>query len=100
VQPQVGFVVHSDDVGLESSLAVTGHVAVTSDPKILRALASGRAPRRWLFVLGYAGWAPGQLEAELARHDWFVVPYDEELLFGADHGAKWQRALELRGIEL
>jgi len=100
VQPQVGFVIHSDEVGAESSLATTGEVAVTSDPQILRTLSGKHPPRHWLFLLGYAGWGPGQLESELARHDWFTLPFDEALLFDADHGSKWQRAMELRGIEL
>lgn len=33
---------------------------------------------------GYAGWAPGQLEAELKREDWRIEPSDEEALFAGD----------------
>lgn len=42
---------------------------------------------------GYAGWAPGQLEAELARDAWFVAPARHDDIFGVDQSDLWQRVL-------
>ena len=53
-----------------------------------------------MMVFGYAGWGPGQLESEFERHDWLVVPADEDLVFGAEYDTKWRRALERHGVDL
>ena len=66
VSPSAGFVLHSDDVLLEESAKVANGIAMTSDPKLIEAMAQGKGPRQSLFILGYAGWAPGQLEGELS----------------------------------
>ena len=63
-------------------------------------ITTGDGPRRRLFALGYAGWAPGQLEAELARQDWVAVTADEDLIFDDDIDSKWDRAMAKRAIEL
>jgi putative transcriptional regulator len=61
-------------------------------------MAEGRGPRRALVALGYAGWAPGQLEQELQHNGWLTVEADEELIFSAEDGLKWERALAKLGI--
>ncbi len=43
------------------------------------------------FYLGYAGWAPGQLDYELARDSWHVLPASDELIFADDPKRLWQR---------
>ncbi|HET7874251.1 MAG TPA: YqgE/AlgH family protein, partial [Methylomirabilota bacterium] len=53
-----------------------------------------------LFALGYAGWGPGQLEAELDRGDWITVPADEDLVFGQNYDTKWDRATARRRINI
>ena len=100
VERDRGFVLHSSDVVVEGTVAVNGDVALSADVEILRAIAAGEGPRRSLFALGYAGWAPGQLEGEIAREDWFSVPGDENLIFDDDLDTKWDRAFDKRGIEL
>ena len=100
VEPGKGFILHSDDYVLDSTTKVKDGVAVTTDPEILRALSLGKGPRRSLLLLGYAGWAPGQLEAEMKANGWFSIPADAELIFGADAEKKWDRALERRRIKL
>ncbi len=70
-----------------------GGLAVTGDVEILRAIAHGKGPHRSLFVLGYAGWVPGQLEAEIKAKDWFSIPADEALIFEGDADTKWDRAM-------
>ena len=63
-------------------------------------MAASAGPRRLLFAVGYAGWAPGQLEAELERGGWLTAGADEELLFDGDHASKWRRATARRLIDL
>jgi putative transcriptional regulator len=100
VNPSAGFVLHSDDVLLEESAKVANGIAMTSDPKLIEAMAQGKGPRQSLFILGYAGWAPGQLEGELVAGSWFVVSGDKALIFGQDADRKWRQAMDKRKIPL
>jgi putative transcriptional regulator len=81
-------------------LSVSGDFAVTATLDILRALGRGEGPRRSLLALGYAGWAPGQLDAEIQANGWLSVEADAELVFDDDSDGKWQRALAKLGIDL
>lgn len=100
VQGGRGFVLHTPDWSAEGTLAVNNEAAVTTNPEVLRAIAASKGPRRSLFAFGYAGWAPGQLEAELEQGSWTTAPADEALLFDDDYAAKWQRARDRQVIRL
>lgn len=100
VQPGKGFVLHSDDYAQESTTVVEKGIALTGDVEVLRAIARGEGPRQRLFALGYAGWAPGQLEAEIRAKAWFTIPAEVDLIFGPAPESKWERALDKRKIEL
>ena len=100
VEPGRGFVLHTRDWSSDDSRLVDATVAVTTDPVVFEALARGGGPRRALFAAGYAGWAPGQLEAELGRGDWIVVGADEALIFDDDAASKWERATQRRRMTL
>ena len=95
-----GFVLHSDDVKLESSTKAKDGIAMTSDIKMIEAIAAGKGPRQFLIMLGYAGWAPGQLEAEIKNNAWFVIPADRSLIFGNDAEKKWHQAMDRRQTPL
>jgi putative transcriptional regulator len=95
-----GFVLHSDDVMLESSTKVANGIAVTADVKMIEAMARGKGPRESLVIFGYAGWAPGQLEMELQGNSWFVIAGDKALIFGKDADKKWRQAIDKRQIPL
>lgn len=100
VEPARAFVLHTADyTGLESRVIGDG-IAVTGHPEVLDAMARGQGPRRSLFVLGYAGWAPGQLEGEIQRGGWISVLPNEVLVFDEDHERKWERAMARRRIDL
>jgi len=99
VQLALGFVLHSADVARAETIVVGG-VGLTAAVAMLRMITTGDGPRRRLFTLGYVGWAPGQLEAELARQDWVGVPADEDLIFDDDVDSKWRRAMAKRVTEL
>jgi putative transcriptional regulator len=98
VSSRQGFLLHSDDKTLDSSLKSSGGIAMTSDIGLIRAIALGAGPQQFIFTLGYAGWAPGQLEAELKANSWFVVAPDKALIFGKDAAEKWRRAMDKRQI--
>jgi len=100
VQERRGFVLHTPDWTGESTIVVDGRFAVTEDPKVLQAMAQGTGPRRALFLLGYARWAPGQLDAELATGAWGVAPADERLVFDEDPQQKWIEATTRRLLDL
>ena len=97
VEQARGFVLHSTDFVREGSLMIDDDVALTATVDILRAIAEGRGPKRRLFALGYAGWGPGQLDAELQANGWLSVPADPTLLFDEDLDTKWERALAKLG---
>ncbi|WP_068318569.1 YqgE/AlgH family protein [Polycladidibacter hongkongensis] len=95
-----GFVLHSDDFFIKgSSLRIEDGICLTATLEILRALAEGRGPSRALLALGYAGWAPGQLESEIQANGWLTCKGDPSLVFEVQDHDKWQRALQILGID-
>jgi putative transcriptional regulator len=100
VTPTAGFILHTDDVLLDNSTKVKDGIAVTSDAKLIAEIGRGKGPRQALVIMGYAGWAPGQLETELKAEAWFVVPADKRLIFGKDPEKKWRQALDKRQVPL
>jgi putative transcriptional regulator len=100
VQPDVGFVIHSTDYHRPETIEINGHVAVTSSREILRDIASQHGPEKMLVAFGYAGWAPGQLEAELAQRAWFTSATDNKLIFDEDRDKVWDDAMAHRTQDL
>ncbi|MFQ5785259.1 MAG: YqgE/AlgH family protein [Alphaproteobacteria bacterium] len=95
-----GFVLHSPDYVGKGTRVVPDGLALTADPEIVRDIAAGVGPKQSLFVFGYAGWSPGQLEAEIAEGGWITVPADDTLVFGGDNKHKWRDAMARRSINL
>ena len=98
VAPGHGFVLHSADYREEGTLGIGDKFALTATLDILRAKAQGEGPRQCLVAVGYAGWGPGQLDAEIQANGWLLVAADTGLVFDADDGSKWQRALAKLGV--
>src|SRR5687767_4615597 len=95
-----GFVLHSADFFLDNAtLPIAEGVCLTATLEILRAIAEGRGPQRALLALGYAGWAPGQLEAEIQANGWLHSQADRAILFDDELETKYDRALAKIGIE-
>ena len=94
------FALHTSDYTSAQSAVVKDGVSVTSDPAILLAVAAGKGPRRLRLVLGYAGWAPGQLEAEMEAGAWIRAAADESLIFDEDYDKKWDKAQARQKIDL
>jgi putative transcriptional regulator len=100
VEPERGYVLHTDDFLHEpASVAVAAGLALTATREVLEAMAADSPhPRRAVLALGYAGWAPGQLEDEIRHNVWLICDPDEELLFDDDHAHKWSRSLAKIGV--
>lgn len=95
-----GFVLHSDDYMVESSLPVSDEVCLTATVDILRAISTGRGPRHALMALGYAGWGAGQLEHEISENGWLTCRATPEFLFDADIDGKYDRLLASMGVNV
>ena len=95
-----GFVLHSADYFLENAtLPITDDVCLTATLDILRAIAGGSGPHEAILALGYAGWAPTQLEAEIRANGWLHGPADAAILFDDDVDSKYDRALAKIGVD-
>lgn len=93
-----GFVLHSADYTEDGTITVGNNMALTATLDILRAIGRGQGPRQSLLALGYAGWGPGQLDAEIQANGWLHVAADEDIVFDDELSGKWQRALGKLGI--
>lgn len=95
-----GFVLHSDEYRTHgATMKVPGGFGMTATVDVLAALARGAGPEAALLALGYSGWGPGQLEAEISRNDWLTAEAPADLVFSPDDKGKWQGALRRMGID-
>ena len=100
VERSRGFVLHSRDWQAgRATMQIAGLYGMTATLDILEALARGAGPVSALLALGYAGWGPGQLEAEIGRNDWLTTEASSDLIFSPDDGGKWAGALRGMGID-
>ena len=103
VEPGRGFVLHSTDWGGQDTLRINGAhgtlFAMTGTIDVLRAIAEGRGPARWIVALGYAGWGEGQLDEEMTRHGWFAAGSDAKILFDTSTDERWGAAFKAEGID-
>ena len=98
-----GFILHLETDktnNWSSSLQITEDIWVTTSTDIIEAIAKGRGPEKWLFVLGYAGWGAGQLESELAGDSWITIEANNELVFDTPATKLLESAAMRLGIEL
>jgi putative transcriptional regulator len=101
VETQRGFVLHSADFFIENStLPIDEGICLTATLDILKAIARDEGPASAVLALGYAGWAPGQLETEIQSNGWLHCTADSELVFGTDTGGKYEKAMGKLGVDL
>ncbi len=99
VQVDRGFVLHQPLGAWQSTLAVGSDIGLTTSKDILEAVARGEGPPQILVTLGYAGWAPGQLEHELAQNAWLTVPAQPEILFDMPAEERLAAAMQALGVD-
>ncbi len=95
-----GFVLHRTQSGWNSSLALNDDIMITTSKDILLALGTEKAPEQFVVTLGYTGWGPGQLEAELQANYWLTIDADKDILFNTPIEQRWQKATEKLGIDI
>jgi len=100
VEPDSAFILFSSDYQAEQQLAISPTISLSREARLLEDIARGQGPEKYLFILGYAGWGPGQLEQELVAEGWLVVPADDAIVFDVPDEEKWQRAALLYGIDI
>jgi len=101
VDSQRGFVLHGGSAEDDpSGQAIPGGLVLSASTDILRSIGQGNGPQDWLLVLGYSGWGPGQLEAEISQNAWLTCAAPRELVFDPSPGAhQWSDALRSMGID-
>ncbi len=99
VEPGRGFVLHSPDWSDRGTLIVNDQCALTATMEVLRAIAGGHGPRRWLIALGYAGWSAGQLDGVMCRHGWGTTQARPAILFDTPADQRWTAAWRAEGID-
>ena len=82
----------------DSSLAIGDGLYLTTSREILEAMARGEGPRDRLVALGYAGWAPGQLEDEIQRNGWLTVNANLDVIFRVPPESRYDAALGALGV--
>ncbi len=101
VEIQRGFLIYPTGDGPDYPDAITAeNIAISGSLSILQDIAQGKGPKQCLLALGYAGWSPGQIEAELEKNNWITVPAAQDLIFSSDNRSKWERATKRHGIDL
>lgn len=94
-----GFVLHSGDYNCTATMPVTDQIMLTATVDILKAISTGEGPQKALIALGYAGWAAGQLEAEIADNGWLIEPSPGNLIFTDNLETQYELALRQLGID-
>jgi putative transcriptional regulator len=100
VEMDTAFFLYTAEYETLHFLAVSDTVRLSRDPEILQDISKGRGPRRYIFLIGYAGWGPGQLENELSMNGWLTLPAEDEVLFNTPDEQKWRLAAKKHGIDI
>jgi putative transcriptional regulator len=105
VQTERGFILHTPHAEYNSTLLVNNCIALTTSKDILESVAANNSPKKMLIALGYAGWMPGQLEAELAQNTWLSIETVNikdihTLIFDALNHEKFDYAMGIMGLNL
>ena len=100
VQLEQGFVLHSTAGDWQNSVEVSAGIHLTSSLDILQDIALDKGPDNYLVILGFSGWASGQLESELQQNSWLTSSCDANLLFHQKPEDKWQVAFDSLGFDI
>lgn len=100
VELESAFILYGSEYRTEYQLAVSPTVSISRETKVLEDIARGKGPEKYLFLLGYSGWGPGQLELELVDDGWLTVPANDHIIFDMDSEEKWKAAAMQYGIDI
>ncbi len=107
VKPEQGYILYSPSRcesiptgSYYSSIKINDNLALTTAKEILIDIAAGKGPKQFLFTLGFAGWAPGQLEYELMTDSWLIAPVNNNIIFDMPVNKRWKAAADSIGVDL
>jgi putative transcriptional regulator len=100
VELESAFILYKSDYHTEYELTVSPTISLSRETKVLEDISKSIGPEKYLFLLGYAGWGPGQLEQELLDDGWLTVPADDHIIFDTADEEKWRSAALLYGIDI
>ncbi len=100
VELESAFILYLSEYKAQHRLDISETVSLTRETKVLEDIALGRGPKHYLFILGYTGWGPGQLENELMENGWLSVPANDEIIFNNPDEFKWKAAAMHYGIDI
>lgn len=100
VKPEQGYMLYTPEGSKYTSIKVNDGLALTTTKEILLDVAAGKGPEKFLFAIGYAGWAAGQLEHELMIDSWLVAPIGNKIIFDIPVSERWKAAADSIGVDL
>lgn len=100
VELESAFILYRSDYETEYKLQISETVSLTRETRVLEDIANGRGPENYLFILGYTGWGPGQLENELLDNGWLSLPASDNIIFDVADDQKWKAAAMQYGIDI
>ena len=100
VEASRGLVIHSPDYQHPDTVPLSDEISVTANLRVLQDIVAGNGPKKHLLALGYAGWSPGQLEAEIEANSWISVPASPKLIFDTEDNKKWESAAKSVGVDM
>jgi putative transcriptional regulator len=100
VKPDQGYILFSPSGNYYPSIKINDNLMLTTAKEILIDIAKGKGPGQFLFTLGFAGWAPGQLEYELMTDGWLIAPVNNKIVFDIPVTERWKAAADSIGVDL
>ena len=100
VELESAFILYKSDYITEHKIDVSETISLTRETRVLEDIAKMRGPEHYLFILGYTGWGPGQLDHELVANGWLTVPADDNIIFNVEDNMKWRAAAMQFGIDI
>ncbi len=100
VDLESAFILFKSGYHVEHKLEISDTISLTREIKVLEDIAKGRGPEQYLFIIGYTGWGPGQLEGELLDNGWLTLPANDEIIFSMPDDMKWKAAAMQYGIDI
>ena len=100
VEPQRGWILTAQPPDEAEARALGANLYLSASPALLRDVLQAKPfPRRTLVLAGYAGWAAGQLDEELAQSAWLITPVDLDLIFEIPSAVAWDMAVRRLGAD-
>ncbi|MBL41890.1 MAG: hypothetical protein CMM49_04420 [Rhodospirillaceae bacterium] len=100
VESARGFILHSNDYKIDSTIIITEHIYLTASVDIIKDIANDKGPQNIRFTLGYTGWEPGQLEREIQENTWLHTSADHTLVFSSNTDQIWKNSVKTIGINI